>query len=71
MTESAVLLITCPDQKGLVASVSGMLYGFGANITHADQHQDHDEELFFMRVEWLLEDFDLDGFRAAFQAVAD
>ena len=71
MTESAVLLITCPDQRGLVASVSGMLYSFGANITHADQHQDHDEELFFMRVEWLLEGFDLDGFRASFQAVAD
>jgi formyltetrahydrofolate deformylase len=71
MAESAVLLITCPDQRGLVASVSGMLYSFGANITHADQHQDHDEGLFFMRVEWLLEGFDLDGFRAAFQSVAD
>ena len=71
MTESAVLLITCPDQRGLVASVSGMLYRFGANITHADQHQDHDEELFFMRVEWMLEAFDLEGFRASFQAVAD
>lgn len=71
MSGSAVLLITCPDQKGLVASVSGKLYSFGANITHADQHQDHDEGLFFMRVEWLLEGFDLDGFRAAFQDVAE
>jgi len=69
--ESAVLLITCPDRKGLVAAVSGMLYQFGANITHADQHQDHDEGLFFMRVEWLLESFDLDGFRAAFAPVAE
>jgi formyltetrahydrofolate deformylase len=71
MSESAVLLITCPDQKGLVASVSGALYRFGANITHADQHQDHAEALFFMRVEWLLEGFDLDGFRAEFQPVAE
>ena len=54
MSGSAVLLITCPDRKGLVATVSGTLYRFGANITHADQHQDHDEALFFMRVEWLL-----------------
>ncbi|MBT9333251.1 formyltetrahydrofolate deformylase [Paracidobacterium acidisoli] len=70
MSESAVLLIDCPDQKGLVASVSGTLYRFGANITHADQHQDHDEGLFFMRVEWLLEGFDLEGFRAAFREEA-
>jgi hypothetical protein len=26
----------------------------GANILHADQHQDHDLGLFFMRVEWAL-----------------
>lgn len=69
-TSSAVLLITCPDQKGLVAAVSGELYRFGANIIHADQHQDHEEGLFFMRVEWLLEDFDLAGFRAAFEEIA-
>ncbi len=67
---SAVLLITCPDQKGLVATVSGELYRFGANIIHADQHQDHEEGLFFMRVEWLLEDFDLAGFRSVFEEIA-
>lgn len=68
---SAVLLITCPDQKGLVASVSGELYRFGANIIHADQHQDHEEGLFFMRVEWLLESFNLSGFRATFETLAE
>ena len=51
---SAVLLIDCPDQKGLVARVSGLLYEHGANILHADQHQDHERGLFFMRVEWSL-----------------
>ena len=55
MSDSAVLLIDCPDQKGLVARVSGLLYGHGANILHADQHQDHDLGLFFMRVEWALD----------------
>jgi len=53
--DTAVLLIDCPDQKGLVASVSGMLYAQGANILHADQHQDHELGLFFMRVEWTLD----------------
>jgi formyltetrahydrofolate deformylase len=54
MRGSAVLLIDCPDRKGLVARVSTMLYERGANILHADQHQDHDLGLFFMRVEWAL-----------------
>jgi formyltetrahydrofolate deformylase len=52
MRKTAVLLIDCPDRKGLVARVSGLLYRYGANILHADQHQDHDLGLFFMRVEW-------------------
>jgi formyltetrahydrofolate deformylase len=54
MKDSAVLLIDCPDRKGLVARVSGLLYERGANILHADQHIDRDLGLFFMRVEWSL-----------------
>ncbi len=54
MNDSAVLLIDCPDRKGLVARVAGLLYEHGANILHADQHQDHELGLFFMRVEWAL-----------------
>jgi formyltetrahydrofolate deformylase len=74
MKDSAVLLINCPDQKGLVSAVSGELYRFGANIIHADQHQDHGEGLFFMRVEWSLDSgtaqpFDLQAFSAAFEPV--
>ena len=55
ISDRAVLLIDCPDRKGLVARVSGLLYEQGANILHADQHQDHELGLFFMRVEWALE----------------
>jgi len=71
MTDSAVLLIDCPDRKGLIARVSGLLYERGANILHADQHRDHQLGLFFMRVEWDLEGFDLDAFRAAFAPMAE
>ena len=78
MKDTAVLLIDCPDRKGLVARVSSLLYERGANILHADQHQDHELGLFFMRVEWGLADgspsagrFDLDGFRAAFAPLAE
>jgi formyltetrahydrofolate deformylase len=70
MPDTAVLLIDCPDRKGLVATVSSLLYRYGANIIHADQHQDHEAGLFFMRVEWTLQDFDLAVFRDEFQRIA-
>lgn len=79
MKDTAVLLIHCPDRKGLVARVSGLLYEHGANILHADQHQDHDLGMFFMRVEWALNGtdadsasgFDLVRFSRAFTPIAD
>ena len=70
MRNTAVLLIDCPDRKGLVAAVANLLYRYGANITHADQHQDREAGLFFMRVEWALEGFDLSAFRTEFQTAA-
>src|SRR5262249_58095287 len=70
MPDTAVLLIDCPDRKGLVATVSGMLYRYGANIVHADQHQDPEAGLFFMRVEWMLNGFDLAAFRKEFERTA-
>ena len=70
MRDTAVLLIDCPDRKGLVATVASLLYRYGANITHADQHQDHEAGLFFMRVEWTLDAFDLGAFRAEFEKTA-
>jgi formyltetrahydrofolate deformylase len=60
MSESAVLLITCPDQKGLVSAIAHFLFEHGGNILHADQHQDAELGLFLMRVEWDLEGFALD-----------
>jgi formyltetrahydrofolate deformylase len=70
MKDSAVLLIDCPDRKGLVARVSGLLYERGANILHADQHIDRELGLFFMRVEWELNGFDLAAFKAVFAPMA-
>ncbi|HPQ14294.1 MAG TPA: hypothetical protein PLP04_03640, partial [Bryobacteraceae bacterium] len=52
--------------------MANFLYEHGANILHADQHQDNDLGLFFMRVEWSLDDFDLpaEELPAAFEPVA-
>lgn len=59
--KSAVLLISCPDRKGIVAEVAQFLYKHNANILHADEHQDTEKSIFFLRVQWDLTDFALDA----------
>ncbi len=73
MTQTGILLIDCPDSKGIVAAVAEFLYRHHANILHADQHQDAQRGLFLMRVEWDLAGFDLglDDCRRLFAAVAE
>lgn len=73
MLHTAVLLISCPDQKGLVAAIADFLLRHDANILHADQHQDAELKLFLMRVEWDLHGFNLnlDEFSSAFRPIAE
>jgi formyltetrahydrofolate deformylase len=59
MRPSAVLLVSCPDQRGIVAAISAFLSEHHGNILHADQHQDAEQNLFLMRVEWDLSGFDI------------
>jgi formyltetrahydrofolate deformylase len=72
MKNTAVLLVSCPDQKGLVAAIADFLLKNNANILHADQHQDAELKLFLMRVEWDLTDFSLglSEFEGAFAPIA-
>jgi formyltetrahydrofolate deformylase len=72
MKNTATLLITCPDTKGIVAAIADFLYQHNANILHADQHQDAENNLFLMRVEWDVAGFNLDesSFNAAFSPIA-
>ncbi|MCL3778815.1 formyltetrahydrofolate deformylase [Prolixibacteraceae bacterium JC049] len=56
-TNRAILLLHCPDKRGIVASVTDFLNQNNANIVSLDQHVDHEEKVFYMRVEWELEDF--------------
>jgi len=55
----AVLLLSCPDQRGIVASVSNFIFGHNGNIVTADQHTTATRKIFFMRIEWEMEGFDL------------
>jgi len=48
--DTGTLLVSCPDRKGLVASLAQVLYGHGANILDADQHTDPVARMFFQRI---------------------
>ena len=73
MKNTATLLITCPDQKGIVAAIADFLYRHDANILHADQHQDAENNLFLMRVEWDLSGatIEADDFSKRFGPIAE
>ena len=70
---TAILLLSCPERKGLVPAISEFLFQHGGDIVRADQHQDPDQGMFLMRVEWALKDFDLtpDQFPSEFSPVAE
>jgi len=73
MPKTAVLLLDCPDRKGIVAAVANFLVQqYDANILNADQHQDIELGLFFMRVEFSTGDAGCDSaqFQAAFAPLA-
>jgi formyltetrahydrofolate deformylase len=55
--DTAVLLINCPDRKGIVYAVCDFVLNNNGNIIELDQHVDRDESYFFMRIEWELSDF--------------
>lgn len=54
---TAILLIHCPDKQGILAAVTEFLNENRGNIIYLDQHVDHEEKIFYMRVEWELEKF--------------
>ena len=56
---TAILLISCPDQPGIVSAVSSFIGKHNGNIVYLDQHVDSRAELFFMRVEWESENLAL------------
>ena len=70
--KSAILLLSCPDKKGVVASIAGFIYQHGGNILHADEHGDVDSATFLMRVEFDPTEFDvpLNDFARPFAPIA-
>ncbi len=48
--ETATLLVSCPDRRGIVAALAQLLHGHGANILEADQYTDPLASMFFQRI---------------------
>jgi formyltetrahydrofolate deformylase len=69
---TAILLVSCSDQRGLLAALTDFIYRHGGNIRLAEHHTDFEEGMYFLRLEWSLEGFQLDRsvFSEAFEPLA-
>ena len=69
---TAILLVACPDQRGIVAALSSFITQNNGNIIALDQYVDVEESAFFARMEWELAGFaiPLERFAERFAAVA-
>ncbi|NOX65275.1 MAG: formyltetrahydrofolate deformylase [Chlorobi bacterium] len=54
---TAILLLSCPDRKGLVSEISYFVSNNGGNITDLDEYVDQEEKVFFIRIAWDMKDF--------------
>ncbi len=73
MAGHCVVLISCPDRRGIVAAVTAFVFAHGGNIVDLQQHTDHVDGAFFQRVEFELDHLDLarDEIEAALAPVVD
>jgi formyltetrahydrofolate deformylase len=72
MHNSAILLVSCPDRKGIVASIAEFIFRHNGNILFNDEHGDEESNLFLTRVEFDPAglDFDLAEFPERFASIA-
>ena len=70
---TAIFLISCPDQKGIVARLAGFIFQHGGNIVDSDHHSDLQAGRFLGRIELEVAGLDLDRaeLRAGLAAIAD
>lgn len=57
MKPTAVLLLHCQDKPGIISEVTKFITDNKGNIVYLDQYVDHEDGMFFMRIEWVLENF--------------
>jgi len=57
MKPTAILLLHCPDQQGIISEVTKFITDNKGNIVYLDQYVDRQDEVFFMRIQWELDGF--------------
>ena len=57
MRPTAILLLHCPDQPGIISEITKFITDNHGNIVYLDQYVDREDGMFFMRIEWELENF--------------
>ena len=57
MKPTAIMLLHCPDQQGIISEVTKFITDNQGNIVYLDQYVDRQDGMFFMRIEWELETF--------------
>ena len=57
MKPTAILLLHSSDQQGSVSEVTKFITDNDGNIVYLDQYVDREDGMFFMRIEWELENF--------------
>lgn len=70
---TAILLLSCKDQKGLVYKITNFIFKIAGNIIDLDEHVDPVESLFFTRVAFQLENsnFDEIALNSEFETLAN
>jgi len=63
---TAIIVMHCPDQGGIVANATKFIHENNGNIINLEQHVDREIQLFFMRLEW-----ELDGFLIPKEKIAE
>lgn len=57
MKPTAILLLHCPDQQGIISEVTKFITDNQGNIVYLDQYVDRQDGMFFMRIQWELDTF--------------
>lgn len=57
MKPTAILLLHCPDEQGIISEITKFITDNHGNIVYLDQYVDCEDSMFFMRLEWELENF--------------
>lgn len=57
MKPTAILLLHCPDKRGIVTEITKFITDNNGNIVYLDQYVDRQDGMFFMRLEWELDGF--------------